>query len=261
MLPKESKIHNTGMVDSSEAVSESLTVTVVCDNNPYKEGLILAWGLSCLIRGTDKTILFDTGGDGSVLLENMKILGIDPGMIDAVVLSHEHSDHTGGLDSLLTANRRITVFLPKSFGKDFKEKVRGYGATVVEVKEPMTICRVVYSTGELGLAIKEQSIAINSDRGLIVMSGCAHPGIVKVVKRAKEMLEKDVFLVMGGFHLLEYGEDRIRKTVSEFRELGVKYVGPCHCSGNVARSLFEKEYGDKYLDIGVGKLIAMKELR
>lgn len=260
MLPRETKIDNSVMADSAEAASESLTVTFVCDNNSYTERLKPAWGLSCLISGTEKTILFDTGNDGSLLMENLRILGINPDIIDVVFLSHEHHDHIGGLDSLLSANHKVTVFTLKSFGKDFTKNVRGHGATVVEVQEPVKVCRAGYSTGELGSAIKEQSLIVNSDKGLIVISGCAHPGIVKIVNRAREMLEKDVLLVMGGFHLLD-DEDDVKKVVSEFRELGVKHVGPCHCSGSVARSLFEKEYGDCYINIGVGKVIAMKELR
>ena len=97
-----------------------LTVTVVYDNNPYKEGLETAWGFSCLITGSEKTILFDTGGDGSSLLGNMEKLAIEPDSIDTVVLSHIHGDHTGGLHSFLEKNHEITVYLPKSFPKRFR---------------------------------------------------------------------------------------------------------------------------------------------
>lgn len=257
----ENNFDNSRMVNSAEAISENLKIIVVYDNNEYGKGLKPGWGLSCLIRGIDKTILFDTGGNGSLLLENMKGIGIVPEIIDVVFLSHIHSDHAGGLDSLLSVNHKVTVFTLKSFEKDFTNNIQRYGATVVEVKDPVKVCRAVYSIGELGSAIIEQSLIVNSDRGLIVISGCAHPGIVKIVKRAREMLEKNVLLVMGGFHLLDDGEDVVKKVVSEFRHLGVKYVGPCHCSGSIARSLFKKEYGNKYINIGVGMMIAMKELR
>ena len=78
-----------------------MAITVIYDNNPYKEGLETAWGFAASITGTEKTILFDTGGDGSILLNNMQKLAIDPNGIDTVVLSHIHPDHTGGLNSFL----------------------------------------------------------------------------------------------------------------------------------------------------------------
>jgi 7,8-dihydropterin-6-yl-methyl-4-(beta-D-ribofuranosyl)aminobenzene 5'-phosphate synthase len=97
--------------------AKDLSITVSYDNNPYKERLTAAWGFSCVIRGTEKTILFDTGGDGSILLANMEELGINPKEIDLVVLSHIHGDHVGGLSSFLEKNPEVVVYLPKSFPK------------------------------------------------------------------------------------------------------------------------------------------------
>jgi 7,8-dihydropterin-6-yl-methyl-4-(beta-D-ribofuranosyl)aminobenzene 5'-phosphate synthase len=237
------------------------SITVVYDNNPYKEGLTTAWGFSCLIRGAEKTILFDTGGDGSILLSNMEKLGINPEEIDLVVLSHIHGDHVGGLQSILEKNSDIIVYLPASFPKSFKANVERYGAKVVEIKEPLEICQGIYSTGELGTLIKEQSLVIHTERGLIVITGCAHPGIVKIVSKARDLFKKEVLLVMGGFHLGGVSEDEIEKIILSVRELGVRYVGPCHCSGNTARDLFKKEYGNNFVDSGVGRIITMEDLK
>ena len=238
-----------------------MDITVVYDNNPYKEGLGSAWGFSCLITGIEKTILFDTGGDGSILLDNIGKLAIELNNIDTVVLSHIHGDHTGGLGSFLEKNPNVTVYLPKSFPKRFKDKVRGHGADIVEVKQSLKICENVYSTGQPGMLIKEQSLIIRTEAGLIVITGCAHPGIVKIVDAAKELLKDDILLVMGGFHLEWATTGKIEKIISAFERLNVRYAGPCHCSGDRARAAFEKHFGENYINIGAGKVVTMADLQ
>lgn len=238
-----------------------MTITVIHDNNPYKEGLETAWGFGCVITGAEKTILFDTGGDGSILLENMQKLAIDPNSIDTVVLSHIHPDHTSGLGSFLEKNSNVTVYLPKSFPKRFKDNVASCGAKIVEVEQSLKICENVYSTGQLGKLIREQSLIIRTEAGLVVIIGCAHPGIAKIVNTAKELLKDDILLVMGGFHLEWATKGKIEKIISTFRQLNVQYAGPCHGSGDKARRLFEKHFGKNYINIGAGKVITMQHLQ
>jgi 7,8-dihydropterin-6-yl-methyl-4-(beta-D-ribofuranosyl)aminobenzene 5'-phosphate synthase len=247
--------------NTSITAVKNLSITVSYDNNPYKERLMTAWGFSCVIRGTDETILFDTGGDGSILLTNLKELGINPKEMDLVVLSHIHGDHVGGLSSFLEKNPEVVVYLPKSFPKGFKDGVKEYGTKIIEVQGPLKICEGVYSTGELGTWIKEQSLIIYTEKGLIVITGCAHPGIVKIVNKAKDLVKGDVLLVMGGFHLGGESKGEIEKIISSFRKLGVSYVGPCHCSGDAARQLFKKEYGENFINVGVGRAITMNDLK
>jgi 7,8-dihydropterin-6-yl-methyl-4-(beta-D-ribofuranosyl)aminobenzene 5'-phosphate synthase len=247
-------------VTGTELTPEHLSITVVYDNNPYTEGLITDWGFSCFIRGTEKTILFDTGGDGALLLDNMKKLNIAPEEIDIIVISHIHGDHTGGLFDILKENGDVTCYLPQSFPSSYRENAQGYGATVIEVSEPVQICSQVYSTGEMGISIKEQSLVIETEKGSIVITGCAHPGIVQIVEQAKTMVEDDILFVMGGFHLGGASTARLQGIISQFRNLGVKYVGPCHCSGDTARELFEQEYGINFILVGLGKVITIHDL-
>ena len=239
---------------------KNLTITVAYDNNTYKQGLETEWGFSAFIAGAEKTILFDTGS-GSSLLDNMRQLAIDPNSVDIVVLSHIHGDHTGGLSGFLEKNPNVTVYLPASFPKKFKDNARDYRAKIVEIGEPSEICENVHSTGQLGKLIKEQSLIIRTDKGLIVITGCAHQGIVKIVNKAKSLLNDNILMVMGGFHLEWATSGKIEKIISAFKQLGVRYVGPCHCSGEKARSLFEKHFGKNYIDIGVGKIIAVGDLQ
>jgi len=236
-----------------------LTLTIVYDNNPYDTRLETRWGFSCYIKGPEKTILFDVGGEGSVLLSNMEKLNIDPKTVNAIVLSHIHYDHIGGLSHFLRKNNLVTVFMPQSLPQSVKNKVRQAGAKSVGVHKPMKICKNVYSTGELGTFIREESLIIKTSKGLIVITGCAHPGIVNIVKKAKELLTSEVYLVLGGFHLCWMSLSQVKRIISGVKEEGVKKVAPCHCSGDLARKQFRKAYGKDFILVGAGKTITIKD--
>jgi 7,8-dihydropterin-6-yl-methyl-4-(beta-D-ribofuranosyl)aminobenzene 5'-phosphate synthase len=236
-----------------------VTVTILYDNYPFDPRLRTGWGFSCLVQGLEKNILFDTGGDESVLIQNMRQLGIDPASIDLIVLSHIHGDHTGGLRAILVESRDAVVYLPASFPGSFKEAVRSFGAGVVEVSGPQEISAGVFTTGEMGSGIREQAMALKTGEGLVIITGCAHPGVVNMVRKAKEMSgEGWVDLVLGGFHLGGEPIGRLESIVGELRQLSVRKVGPCHCSGDVTRRIFRERYGAGYIDIGVGKRIVIK---
>jgi 7,8-dihydropterin-6-yl-methyl-4-(beta-D-ribofuranosyl)aminobenzene 5'-phosphate synthase len=235
--------------------SKTLTLTIIYDNNAYDPRLKTAWGFSCLIEYRGQVILFDTGGDFRTLLANMATLGIDPGQIKAIVLSHIHGDHTGGLSGILEiASGGLTVFVPQSFPTRFKEAVR-LRARLVEVREPREIGEEVYTTGELGAGIIEQSLVVRTDEGLVVVTGCAHPGIVEIVRKARALSGEKVCLVLGGFHLGGKSQREIEGIISEFRRLGVRKAAPCHCTGEQAIMMFRQEYGEDFIQAGVGKVI------
>jgi len=235
-----------------------LTLTIVYDNNGYDQRLETRWGFSCMIEGLAKTILFDTGGDGVTLLGNMRKLDIDPAEVDVVVLSHIHADHVGGLNSLLEENSDVIVYLPESFPQSFKDGVKSLGARVHEVSGPEELFAGVYTTGELGNGIREQSLVIATGEGLVVITGCAHPGVVDIIQTAKGLVPKEeVYLTMGGFHLSGAATPEIESVIQGFRRLGVRKVAPCHCSGDETRRLFKEEYREDYINSGAGKIIAI----
>ncbi len=230
-------------------------LTIVYDNNPYDSQLKTAWGFGCLVETGDVTILFDTGGDHSTLLYNMAELNIDVNLIQFIVLSHAHGDHTGGLPGILLQNNHVKVYVPVSFSDNFKNGVRGYGCELIEVTVPVTICDGIATTGELGTSIKEQSLLVNTSAGLVVITGCAHPGIVSIVRMAKELTNTEVYLVIGGFHLGGASISQLSSIIQEFKDLGVRNVAPCHCSGDRTRKMFQEQFNSGYIEAGVGKIV------
>jgi len=186
-------------------------ITIVYDNEVKKEGLRAGWGFSALIEG-EKTppVLFDTGADSSTLLYNMKKLGIDVERIGIIVISHAHGDHTGGLSGILGLNKDAEIYLPASSGGTIP------GRKVTTVVESIQICDDVFSTGELkGI---EQSLALRTDKGILVVVGCSHPGIGTILDAASRFGK--VYGIAGGFHGFR-----------DFNRLdGLSLICPCHCT-------------------------------
>jgi 7,8-dihydropterin-6-yl-methyl-4-(beta-D-ribofuranosyl)aminobenzene 5'-phosphate synthase len=234
--------------------TESLTITIVYDNNDYDARLRSAWGFSALVAYRDHTLLFDTGGDGPTLMENMRILGIDPTQIESVVLSHAHGDHTGGLSALMEYGARPIVYLPPSFSTTFKNQVVLI-TEMIEVTPGLSIAQGMFTTGEMGQSIPEQALIIQTDQGLVVITGCAHPGIVEIVEQARVMFAEPVRLVLGGFHLGSKSKAEIGAILRDFRRLGVEQVAPCHCTGERAIAMFATEYGEDFIQAGVGRVL------
>ena len=240
--------------------ADSVVLSVAFDNFPFLDGCETAWGYSCLIEIPQRVILFDTGENGSILMRNMERLGIDPGSIDIIVLSHEHKDHTGGLRRFLDANRRVRVYIPGTFGAEIRSVLSKYDVEPVDVTEPVEIVPGVWSCGVMGDVIPEQSISISTDRGPMIIAGCAHPGIAEIATRAKELNGRAPLLVMGGWHLRGMGKSEVDGIIGTFDEIGIRYVAPSHCTGEEAIAAFEKAYGERFIAAGVGKIVKAKDL-
>jgi 7,8-dihydropterin-6-yl-methyl-4-(beta-D-ribofuranosyl)aminobenzene 5'-phosphate synthase len=237
------------------AETEDLRITILYDNIVYDPSLRADWGFAALVEYRGHTLLFDTGGNANFLMGNMERLEIDPMSIEAVVLSHSHGDHVGGLAGLLQTGARPPVYVPPSFRDDFKREVRRT-SELVEVEPGQEILPGLHTTGELGAGqIPEQALVIQLEDGIVVMTGCAHPGIVEMVARAKELAEGPVRLVLGGFHLGDMGAPQIRPILADFRRLGVEQVAPTHCTGERAIELFAASYGDRFVEAGTGRVI------
>jgi 7,8-dihydropterin-6-yl-methyl-4-(beta-D-ribofuranosyl)aminobenzene 5'-phosphate synthase len=241
---------------ASVETMKTTTFTILYDNNVCDPALRTDWGFACMVETGEATVLFDTGGNGTILIGNMAALGFDPQAIDGIVLSHVHGDHTGGLAALLDAGVRPIVYVPAAFPASFKADVRAR-TELVEVTDAVEILPGIYTTGEVGSSIVEQALVVETGEGLVVVTGCAHPGVVEMVRRSKEVTEGKVELVMGGFHLGDASRSRVETIIADLRRLGVQRVAPCHCTGDLARQMFADAFGSDCTLAGVGQVFVV----
>lgn len=208
-----------------------MKVTVVYDNCTSKPSLKTGWGFSCLVETKgEPPLLFDTGADGTTLLYNMGKLDIDPEKIGVIVLSHAHGDHTGGLAAILGKNRHAEVYVPASV------VARLPGRKVVTVSQPARITKTVFSTGELkGI---EQSLAVRTEKGILVITGCSHPGVGTILDMASR--QGELYGIIGGLHGF-HNFEILR---------GLSLICPCHCTQY--KSKLKELFPEQCLPCGAG---------
>jgi len=246
----------------SAAEAPAVTITVIYDNYPFAPGLKTDWGFACLVQGFDKTILFDTGTKPDIFLNNLRALKIDSSTVDVIFISHDHGDHTGGLEEFLKLNNKVSVWLPSSVmaevSKGLDEMVTKAGARVVRNKAPAEVCPGVRSTGELVGVALEQALILDTHDGAVIVTGCAHPGILNILRRARDVTSRETAFVLGGFHLLQTSEPELRTIVGTFKgELGIKRVAATHCTGDRAIALFKDAYGANFVPVGAGRVLTL----
>ncbi|MFZ7110241.1 MAG: MBL fold metallo-hydrolase [Desulfatiglandales bacterium] len=213
-----------------------MKMTILYDNEKCREDLDADWGFACLVEVQGLKILFDTGADGPVLLENMNKLDIDPGTVDEVFISHVHFDHTGGLFDFLNVCS-ANVYIPSCIS------VPEFHGEFATIRDPVEIHPDIFSTGELDGF--EQSLVVRIKDGLAVIVGCSHPGVEPILKRASRWGQ--VKALLGGFH----GFDEFHL----LKDLAV--ICPAHCT------LYKKEikgaFPAKTIEGGVGRVIEIED--
>jgi len=278
--------------------SAVVTRAIPLKEGHFRQSVLAEHGFAAIVKtvvdGRTNTLLFDFGFSEAGAAENAKILGVDLGQVEAVVLSHGHNDHTGGFDRLtaMLGKREIPFFVhPQVFReprylkvpvRDMKihfspltrRQVAAAGLKLIEASSPVTLLNdTALFLGEIphltdfekGFPIAhyqedgqekwdpiedDTSVVMNlKDKGLVLLSGCAHAGIVNTVNYAREVTGVDkVHAVMGGFHLSGiYFEGIIDRTVEEMKKIAPDYVIPCHCTGRKAIMAFEQAMPGNFL--------------
>lgn len=232
-------------------------IKMIYNNTGECSGLENAWGLSIWIENEDGVILFDTGGDPKVLLNNMKHLGLGLNKVDRIMISHDHWDHHGGLAEVLKHTRKgMDLYVPiqdaEKFTKDYPS------ANVIGIDEPKKIHKNTWSSGSLnftggGYSIDEHSVVLLNENSLVILNGCSHPGIVNIVDKVKSThADKKILLVAGGFHMMRTPAKNVRKISQELKDLGVEKIAPSHCTGDGSIDIFREEWGDRFVDMNIG---------
>jgi 7,8-dihydropterin-6-yl-methyl-4-(beta-D-ribofuranosyl)aminobenzene 5'-phosphate synthase len=255
----------------------------------------LAFFIKAKIDDNEVTIMMDTGPSPEALLHNVDAIGINLQNVDVIALSHGHYDHTGGLlEALKRMKKRVpvighpTVFDPKLsltphlrlIGSPFRcSDVESFGGVPLLTADSVKIADGIATTGEVpritafesvrdfwtvhnrkfvkDMMLDDQSLVIDVEsKGLVVISGCAHAGIINTIKHAQKIIGNSrVYAVLGGFHLGNADDKRIQATVDELKKLDLKFVGPCHCTGKKAIKKITETFGDRCQTLHAGDII------
>jgi len=246
-----------GQLTGGALDTEPVSITVVYDNRSLQENLTPDWGFACVVDAAGHRLLFDTGAKGELLLANLKKLGIATASVEAVVISHNHWDHTGGLASFLPLCS-TRCYVPASAATELGARIQKAGGTNVPVSGRAAIWPGVWLTGELGEGIKEQSLVVETGPGLVLITGCAHPGVANIVRKVKEDSGKPPYLVLGGFHLGQASPEDVRGIIQALKALGITKAGPGHCTGDQAIEQFQQGWPDGFERIGCGRVLKLE---
>ncbi len=267
-------------------------ITILYDAFGKPSALKQDWGFSALIEIDGKRILFDTGNNSEIFAHNVRTLGIDLTRLDFVVISHRHGDHTDGLRHLLRVNPGVTLYTPRDlyFGGPtpaalFRRSVPSLppemryfggrppdtvphgtpweGARFVQVERVTEVVpgiRLMPTTSQVPgtLEMNELSLSVQTAKGQVVVCGCSHPGIEKILDAAVQ-IDPSVRLIVGGLHLATTSDEAIGAIAASLREkYRLQQVAPGHCTGEPAFAVLREAFGDRYLDAGLGSVIDLR---
>ncbi len=233
---------------------------ILYDNRAI-EGFQADWGFSTLIELEEETILFDTGAKPEILKQNMEAGDVDPAGIDKVFISHNHWDHVGGLSYILEANREFELYIPEINCFKIEEELPE-SVICVPVGTPTYISERALSSGVMPTGMdepsEEQSLIVLSQLGPVLITGCSHPGIVDIARKAVSLVGEELFLTVGGFHLYKSTDEEIIEVSEELKKF-TRFVAPCHCTGERGIEIFRETWKDRFVETMAGVEIPLME--
>lgn len=235
-----------------------MKIEILFNDKAMSSKFLEGHGFSCLI---DNQVLFDTGSSPEVLFHNIRNVGIDINDIGSVVISHDHDDHTGGLWEILRIKKGLEVHVCSNFSREFKDKVMALEGIIIEENSLAEVTKNIFVTGEIPGVYKdkpmpEQALILKTVNGASVITGCAHPGIVNILRRVQPFLSlREFYSVLGGFHLHDKSANEINYIIEEFQAMNVKKVGPTHCSGDIAEEIFAEKYMNNFIEARAGQVL------
>ena len=235
-----------------------MKIQLLAEGSTKRERKALLWGISFLVGD----VLFDAFGRADIFWKNVRKFRIDLSRVKHVVISHEDWDHIAGLEGFLLKDPGTRVYLCKRSGKPLKDLVEGSGGKIVPVDKPRRIARNIFSLGQMRAdtgrgILYEQTLVVKSPKGFSVITGCAHPGIVRIVRRAVQVFGKKLYAVCGGFHMKDNTREENLKIIAALQALGVKKVIPLHCTGTAARRLFRETCGRNFTHLREGQSVRL----
>ena len=277
----------------SDPATQQPKITVLYDAFGKEPGLQKDWGYSALVEVDGKRILFDTGDNPDILRANARALGVDLSRLDFVVMSHRHSDHMGGMEYVLKVNPNVKIYGPKeNFGiygasvpsaklirkdEQLPSYMRYYDGAPPETMVfgsawPRANLQLIDQTTEIApgitlialvsdkpttLELKELSLAIKTDNGLVLVVGCSHPGIDKIVEAARAV-DPHIHLIAGGLHLVNVPDEVIAKVATLLHDSAkVDFIAPGHCTGEPTFAALQQAFSDHYLYAGLGTVVTL----
>lgn len=239
-----------------------LEIQILYDNTSAREDLRRGWGFSALIDFRGHRILFDSGSDPILILEHLELMQIDPKSIEHAIISHQHADHLRGVYWIFEKNPKLKVHFLDCFPEEAFRRAKAINMAPNRVTGPFELTPGVFATGIVEGLPPEQSLVIETSLGPVMLVGCSHPGIVKLVKTVQEQRQTEsIRYLLGGFHLLRKTPEEIKQTINQLQDLNVESVSPAHCSGDLATEMFQTLYGTQFHAPGVGRRIVIENGR
>ncbi|MEM1702293.1 MAG: MBL fold metallo-hydrolase [Desulfurococcaceae archaeon] len=234
-----------------------MKIKVVIDDKSMSKKLISKHALSLFVESADIYLLFDLGVDAGSLAHNIRALDIDIGMVDYVVISHEHAPHYGGYSYLAEEIPLARIHIPYGSMESLGRLLERNGLRPVEMRGWLKVGEDVFIVGPFFGPPYEHFLVVDHDKGLIVVSGCMHPG-VSVLEKILEKMPKDIYMLIGGLHLSNAPDDVLDSRIDMLiNRYGVKYVVPLHCSGERFINKLRERYRDRLLEATGGSVITV----